>query len=294
MNGLYSEALHHLEKAFRILEGMVPPPGKVRHGDTFVFRYREQTILQALLQKLARVISGLHAAWLLVENGFFQEQGAVHRMLDEFHEDILFLAFAVINGDQREIHQRYLDAFYKEEFDHTTLDPSHDREMVPRKKIVPMLQRLSKVVRTQVPRWLSPVRSIARIQDLFTALPRTSWTWPKGIQHGFASTGWPERHCTKCTVMTYTMCSSAPSSPLQLWLRLLVTRNCSKLCASTTLSSTGCQDETMPIVPRPRTILDLTSLGEPRAILDPSPHRCGQTVAELSFPIGFDRFLPCL
>jgi hypothetical protein len=50
----------------------------------------------------------------------------------------------------------------------------------------------------------------------------------------------------------------------------------------------------MPIVPRPRTILDLTSLGEPRAILDPSPHRCGQTVAELSFPIGFDRFLPCL
>ena len=120
---------------------MVPPPDKVRHGDTFVFRYREQTILQALLQKLARVISGLHAAWLLVENGFLQEQGAVHRMLDEFHEDILFLAFAVINRDQREIHQRYLDAFYKEEFDHTTLDSSHDREMVPRKKFVPMLQK---------------------------------------------------------------------------------------------------------------------------------------------------------
>ena len=135
MNDLYSEALNHLDGAFRILEGMVPPPEKVRHGDTFVFRYRERTIYQALLQKLARVISGLHAAWLLAERGFLQEQGALHRMLDEFHEDILFLAFALIKRDQTKLHQRYLDNFYKEEFDHVTLKPLHDREMVARKKI---------------------------------------------------------------------------------------------------------------------------------------------------------------
>lgn len=135
MNGLYSEAVHHLEKAIRVLEGMVPPPEKVRHGDAYVFRYREQTIHQAMVQKLARVISGLHAAWLLVENGFLQEQSALHRMLDEFHEDILFLAFAVINGDQTELQQEYLDAFYREEFDHTTLEALHGRPMVSRKKI---------------------------------------------------------------------------------------------------------------------------------------------------------------
>ena len=74
----------------------MPPPQKVPYGDAFVFRYKEKTIQQAMVQKLARVVSGLHAAWLLLENGFLQEQAAVQRMLDEFHEDILFLAFAVM------------------------------------------------------------------------------------------------------------------------------------------------------------------------------------------------------
>ena len=136
MNGLYNQTLHHLEKAFKRLEDMVPPPQKVPHGDAFVFRYKEKTIQQAMVQKLARVVSGLHAAWLLLENGFLQEQAAVQRMLDEFHEDILFLAFAVINREQTPLHQEYLDAFYKEEFDApTAVESSHDRPMVSRKKI---------------------------------------------------------------------------------------------------------------------------------------------------------------
>lgn len=120
MDALYNHALERLDKAFRTLEEMVPPPQKVPHGDAYVFRYKEQTIQQAMLQKLARVISGLRSAALLLENGFLQDQSAIHRILDEFHEDILFLAYAVINNDQIETHQKYLDVFYKEQFDHQT------------------------------------------------------------------------------------------------------------------------------------------------------------------------------
>lgn len=61
----------------------------MRHGDSFVFRYEEKTLLQALIQKLARMVSGLHAARLLCDNGFLQEQRALQRMLDEFHEDLV-------------------------------------------------------------------------------------------------------------------------------------------------------------------------------------------------------------
>jgi len=136
MNGLYNQTLHHLDKAFKRIEDMVPPPQKVPHGDAFVFRYKEKTIHQAMVQKLARVVSSLHAAWLLLENGFLQEQAAVQRMLDEFHEDILFLAYAVINKEQTPLHQEYLDAFYREEFDApTAVESSHDRPMVSRRKI---------------------------------------------------------------------------------------------------------------------------------------------------------------
>lgn len=136
MEGLYNQTLHHLDQAFRKLETMVPPPQKVPHGNSFIFRYVEKTIHQAMVQKLARVISGLQAARLLLENGFLQEQAAVQRMLDEFHEDVLFLAYAVINKQEASLHQEYLDAFYKEEFDApTAIESSHDRPMVKRKKI---------------------------------------------------------------------------------------------------------------------------------------------------------------
>ncbi len=136
MDALFAQTFHHLDKAFRRLESMVPPPQKVRHGDSFVFRYRERTIHQAMVQKLARVVSGLHAAQLLCENGLLQEQAAVHRIVDELNEDIWYLAFAVIKNDQTELHRTYLEAFYQEEFDATTaIESSQGRSMVKRQKI---------------------------------------------------------------------------------------------------------------------------------------------------------------
>ncbi|MCE3222402.1 MAG: hypothetical protein K0S58_582 [Nitrospira sp.] len=115
MDGLYNETLHHLDKAFRKLQGMVPAPQRVPLGDGYVYRYVEKTIQQAVIQKLARVVSGLHAARLLLENGFLQEQGAIHRMLDEFHEDVLFLSYAIIGGEQIPEHDKFLQHFYQED-----------------------------------------------------------------------------------------------------------------------------------------------------------------------------------
>lgn len=142
MDVLYNQTLRQLDKSFRRLEVLVPPPYRMRHVDSFVFRYREQTLLQALLQKLARMVSGLHAARMLCDKGFFQEQGAMQRILDELHEDIWFLAFAEINRDVTQLHRDYLDAFYREEFDPVTGAALLDRPMVPRRKIRAYLSRL--------------------------------------------------------------------------------------------------------------------------------------------------------
>jgi len=140
MDGLYNQTLHHLDKAFKRLEAMVPPPQKVSQADSFVFRYVQRTIQQAMILKLARNVSGLHAARILLDNGFLQEQGAVHRMLDEFHQDIMFLAFAVLRNNLTPLHQEYLDTFYlEEEFDGPFTE---GRPMVPRRKIRAYLTRV--------------------------------------------------------------------------------------------------------------------------------------------------------
>jgi hypothetical protein len=105
----FAPTLKALEAAFRRIEVRVPPPTRKVWKNGFVFRYAEQTIHQAIVQKLARTISGLHAVDLLLGRGFFQEQGMIQRALDELGEDIVFLSLAVINGDLTPRHIQYLN-----------------------------------------------------------------------------------------------------------------------------------------------------------------------------------------
>lgn len=133
-----------MENAFRLLEQQVPPPYEKKWKDSFVLRYKEETIEQALIQKLARSISGLHAVDALLVRGLLQEQAALHRILDEIHEDIFFLAAAITNDKVTDHHKQYLKAFYAEEFPdpHKTLARHKKPDMVPRKKIRAYVNRV--------------------------------------------------------------------------------------------------------------------------------------------------------
>jgi hypothetical protein len=89
MNDVFNRLMAELEGAFRRLEEQVPPPVKESYKDGFILRYVEQTPQQAMLQKFARLISGLHSIRLLLVNGFLQEMGVIQRTLDDFEEDII-------------------------------------------------------------------------------------------------------------------------------------------------------------------------------------------------------------
>lgn len=133
-----------MEEILNYLVGQVPPPQKVPHKDSFVFRFVEKTALQAVVQKLARMVSCLHSANILLNHGHFQDQAALQRMLDEFQEDILFLAHGLINDEITPLHEKYLNEFYKEEFDNpnSPVESTQKRAMVPRKKIRAYISRI--------------------------------------------------------------------------------------------------------------------------------------------------------
>lgn len=143
MERLYDQALVNMERTVHGLAQRVSPPRAVPYKDSFVFRYVEKTLHQALVQKLARIVMGLHAARLLLEQGFLQEQGALQRILDELHEDVSFLALAVIYDKHTSLHQAYLDAFYEEEFDAVSaLESTQKRPMISRQKIRAYIARI--------------------------------------------------------------------------------------------------------------------------------------------------------
>jgi len=137
MDQLYRQALEVMGQAFNILSRKVGNPQCQSMGGGYVYRYEEKSIYQAIVQKLARVVTGLQAISVLNRAGFLQEQAALQRMMDEFEEDIAFLCFGVIFNDLTDLHKEYLAAFYEEEFDdpESAIRFTQKRPMIPRKKI---------------------------------------------------------------------------------------------------------------------------------------------------------------
>jgi hypothetical protein len=144
MRPLFHQALRVMRQAFRRMEQQVPPPRMMPWTNHFVFRHVERTIQQALIQKLARIVSGLHAVDILLMNGFVQEQGVLNRTLDEIGEDITFLAAALTNDTVTDLHKQYLDAFFAEEFDNpgNPIASTQKRNYPPRRKIRAYITRV--------------------------------------------------------------------------------------------------------------------------------------------------------
>ena len=139
---LYEQILKLMEEAVNRLASLVPPPRRVPFKKSFVFRHVEKSILQAIVQKLARMVSTTHAARLLLNHGFVQEQGALQRILDEIHNDVLFLTLGVFYDDVTTLHKEFLEAFFQEEFDdEDPLKSTQKRPMIPRRKIHAYISR---------------------------------------------------------------------------------------------------------------------------------------------------------
>ena len=135
---IYQETNKFLEKCFHELEAPIPSPVPTQLGEKVVLRYNIKRLEIAIIQKLARYISGLNASLLLLETGYTQELGALFRTLDEFNEDICFLALPIVGGiEVANTHTKYLDQFFQEEFDkpEKAILSTHKREPIPRKKI---------------------------------------------------------------------------------------------------------------------------------------------------------------
>ena len=156
MRSLFHQTIVVISNAFRRLEKQVPSPKLVSFGDGHVCRFLEKTLEQALLLKLARVVTGLKALDVLLAAGLFQEMAAICRVLDEIGEDIAFLAAAVTNAQKTELHDRYLKGFWAEEFpDPENTFARHEKPNMPRRsKIQAYVQRV-----------LNPLEDLSRISD---------------------------------------------------------------------------------------------------------------------------------
>lgn len=137
MGSVIEKLLVVCDDAFRALEAKVPPPQLVSTPVGPMFRCVEQTLEQAIVQKLARVITSLRGIVVLLRSGLYQEVAVLFRVLDELSEDVIFLCRPLLDGNLSDLHKEYLTSFYQEEFDDLTnpLASSQKRATISRRRI---------------------------------------------------------------------------------------------------------------------------------------------------------------
>lgn len=67
------EAITSMQRIFAALETSLTGPVLVPKGTREAFRYVDKSAPQAIVEKLARIVSGASAIDLLMEHGFLQE-----------------------------------------------------------------------------------------------------------------------------------------------------------------------------------------------------------------------------
>lgn len=144
MPQLRPEALTVMTNALRRMESSIAPPQRVPYKDSFVFRYANKGVHEALIQKLARYVSGLNAVVVLLDTGYVQEVGVIFRTLDEIQEDIFFLASVETNGAHSERHTQYLQAFYADE----VLSRREGSLQIPKPNLLPRKKIRAHVINT--------------------------------------------------------------------------------------------------------------------------------------------------
>jgi hypothetical protein len=108
----FEKSLEVMDQCHHALVVRVPPPERITKDLGYVFRYREQTLHQALIQKLARIVTGVRSSHVLIGSGFLQEASIIQRTVDEAQEDTLFLVYGRITDNWTALHDKYLQNFW--------------------------------------------------------------------------------------------------------------------------------------------------------------------------------------
>lgn len=92
MTDPYKVTLENLRFALDRLTKAVPPAEFVEISEKLPgWRFKEQLPEQAVVVKLARLLSALQAAKILLDSGLVLDVGASKRIFDEMVEDVLFV-----------------------------------------------------------------------------------------------------------------------------------------------------------------------------------------------------------
>lgn len=107
------QAIERLDDWVNRLAKMLPPP--IRHeldGGDFVWRFPEEGVAVLLIAKAVRISAALGASWELAKLGYSTEAATLLRLIDDFAQEIQFMAEAHIEGRETKAQKDFRTQFF--------------------------------------------------------------------------------------------------------------------------------------------------------------------------------------
>jgi len=114
---IYREAVAHLTRLARKGAERLPTLVHEQRGAIPTVRLRDRCLDGVFALKLIQLVGNLKSGHLLVRHGHYFEWDMVHRLIDETLDDLEFLARGEAD-DWTEVHDRYLDALFAEDYNY--------------------------------------------------------------------------------------------------------------------------------------------------------------------------------
>ena len=117
VESMFRNILENMDKSIDDLMAIRKAPEEVKLGSILVHRFRQKNAEHVAVLKLSVLVSNLRAGRLLIDHGFVYEWMMVWRLLYETIEDVIFLVAEGRVESESNLHERFLAAFYAEDFD---------------------------------------------------------------------------------------------------------------------------------------------------------------------------------
>lgn len=108
------EALKHLDDWVNRLAALLPQPVRqALPNGGFVWRFPHEGLDVLLIGKAVRISSAIGAAWELAKLGYSTESGALLRLVDDFSQEIQFMAESHVEGRETKAQADFRDQFFR-------------------------------------------------------------------------------------------------------------------------------------------------------------------------------------
>ena len=114
---VFREALAHIECSARMAVDRLPDLQEESRGGLPTHRFLERGVDEVFALKLVQLVGNVKAGEVLIERGCFHEWDMVKRLVYETLEDVEFVALGKLEGGWTELHSRYMECFFAEDFD---------------------------------------------------------------------------------------------------------------------------------------------------------------------------------